>query len=181
MIRTIAKRYAKALVELSEEKKALDKTKSDLASFVAVVDAQPAMQKLFSSPVFTPDNKKAVIKELSGKLGVQPATQRFIEHLAETGRIRYLRDVHEAFLDILAERQNRAVARLTTAVPINSGELADIKKKLEALTGKQVDINTSVDSGLIGGAKAQVGSVIYDGTIKNQLLKMRHQLTNNKK
>lgn len=181
MIRTIAKRYAKALVELSEEKKTVDKTKSDLASFIAAVEAQPSMEKLFSSPVFTPEDKKAVIGELSGKLGVQQTTRRFVEHLAETGRIRYIKDVNEAFQGLLAERQNRAVARLTTAVPINPGELASIKKKLEALTGKQVDINAQVDASMIGGAKAQIGSVIYDGTIKNQLMKMRHQLTNNQK
>lgn len=181
MIRTIAKRYAKALVELSEEKKTIDKTKSDLASFIAAVEVQPAMEKLFTSPVFTPDNKKAVIKELSAKLGMQQSTQRFIEHLAETGRIRHVREVHEAFLAILAERQNRATVQLTTATPINASELADIKKKLEGLTGKQVDIHPKVDSGLIGGAKAQIGSMIYDGSIKNQLMKMRHELTNNKR
>ena len=68
MIRTIAKRYAKALVELAEAKKTVDKTKADLTAFVGAVDSQPAIQKLFSSPVFTPENKIAVIKELSGKL-----------------------------------------------------------------------------------------------------------------
>ncbi len=176
MIRTIAKRYAKALVELAEAKKTVDKTKADLAAFTAAVDAQPAMQKLFSSPVFTPENKKAVIKELSAKLGMQPSTQRFVEHLAETGRIRYVKDVHEAFLALLSERQNRATVQLTTAVSLNNGDLADIKKKLEALTGKQVDIESNVDATLIGGAKARIGSVIYDGSIKNQLDKMRGHL-----
>ena len=181
MIRVIAKRYAKALVQLSEENKTVDKTKADLASFMAVVETQPALQKLFSSPVFTPENKKAVIKELAVKLGMQQTSERFVEHLAETGRIRYVKDVHEAFLALLADRQNRANVQLTTAVTIGPAELADIKNKLEALTGKQVDINAQVDPALIGGAKAQIGSVIYDGSIKNQLMKMRHQLTNNSK
>jgi F-type H+-transporting ATPase subunit delta len=176
LIRIIAKRYAKALVELSEEKKTVDKTKADLNAFVGAVDSQPTLQKLFSSPVFTPENKIAVIKELSGKLGLQPSTQRFVEHLAETGRIRYVKDVHEAFLALLSERQNRATVQLTTAASINAGELADIKKKLEALTGKQVDIDSKVDAAMIGGAKARIGSVIYDGTIKNQLAKMRDKL-----
>ncbi len=178
MIRTIAKRYASALVELAEEKKAVDKIKADMAAFVAAVDSQTAMQKLFASPVFTPEQKKAVIQELAGKLNMQPITQRFVEYLAEKGRIRYVKDVYEAFLDILSERQNRAAVRLTTAVSLDSGDLADIKKKLEALTGKQVDIDSSVDATLIGGARAQIGSVIYDGTIKNQLDKMRSQLMN---
>jgi len=178
LIRTIAKRYAKALVELSEANKSVDKTKADLTDFVAAVEAQSSMQKLFSSPVFTAENKKAVIKELSAKLGMQPLTQRFVEHLAETGRIRYVKDVYEAFLDILSERQNRASVKLTTAITVNSGDLADIKRKLEGLTGKQVDLDSKVDAALIGGAKAQIGSVIYDGTIKNQLGKMREQMMN---
>ncbi len=177
MIRVIAKRYAKALVELSEEKKIVDKTKADLAAFTAAVDSQPALEKLFSSPVFTPENKRDVIKELSAKLGMQQTTQRFVEHLAETGRIRYIKDVHEAFLAILADRQNRATVHLVTAAAIKSAELEDIKKKLEVLTGKKVDIHAEIDPTLIGGAKARVGSVIYDGTIKNQLSKMRNQLS----
>ena len=178
MIRIIAKRYAKALVQLAEEKKVVDKTRADLASFVEAVDSLPALQKLLASPVFTPENKKAVIKELAGKLGMQPTTQRFVEHLAETGRIRYIKEMYEAFQEILAERTNRAMARLTTAAVISPADLAEIKKKLEALTGKQVDIDSRIDASLIGGAKAQIGSTVYDGSIKNQLSKMRNQLMN---
>lgn len=178
MIRIIAKRYAKALVQLAEEKKSVDKTRADLAAFMEAVDALPALQKLFTSPVFTPENKKAVISELAGKIGMQETTRRFVDHLAETGRIRYIRDVYEAFQEILAERTNRAMARLTTAAAISPVDLADIKKKLETLTGKQVDIDAKIDASLIGGAKAQIGSVVYDGTIKNQLGKMRNQLMN---
>ena len=109
---------------------------------------------------------------------MEPTTQRFVEHLAETGRIRYVKDIYEAFLEILADRQNRATVRLTTAVAINAADLADIKKKLEALTGKQADIDAQVDASLIGGARARIGSVIYDGSIKNQLAKMRMKLMN---
>jgi F-type H+-transporting ATPase subunit delta len=101
-----------------------------------------------------------------------------VEHLAETGRIRYIKEMYEAFQEILAERTNRAMARLTTAVAISPADLADIKKKLEALTGKQVDIDSRIDASLIGGAKAQIGSTVYDGSIKNQLSKMRNQLMN---
>jgi F-type H+-transporting ATPase subunit delta len=178
LIRIIAKRYAKALVQLAEEKKAVDKTRADLAAFVGAVDSAPALQKLFASPVFTPENKKAVIKDLAAKLGMQQTTQRFVEHLAETGRIRHVHDVFEAFQEILAERTNRAMAKLTTAAAVSPAALAEIKKKLEALTGKQVDIDAKVDVSLIGGARAQIGSTVYDGTIKNQLTKMRGQLMN---
>jgi len=176
LIKIVAKRYAKALVELAYEKKIVDQTRADLAAFATAVDGQVSLQKLFSSPAFTPDAKKLVIGEMSSKMGLQPTTKRFIELLAETGRIRYVRDVHEAFEELLAERQNRAIARVTTASALASAETAEIKKKLEGITGKQVEIDGKVDAAVIGGAHAQIGSVVYDGTIRNQLSKMRDRL-----
>jgi len=174
--RIIAKRYAKAFVELSEATKGIDKSKADLAAFVSAVESYSDLQKLFSSPVFTPENKKAVVQELAAKLGLQQDTARFLDHLAGTGRIRIVREIREAFDEILAERQNRASVKLTTAAPLAGGELAEIKKKLEDVTGKQVEVDVQIDPAVIGGARAQIGSVVYDGTIKNQLAKMRAQL-----
>ncbi len=165
-------------MELAEENKAVEKTKADLGVFIEAVDAQPAMRKLFASPVFTPENKKAVINELAKKLKLQQTTKRFMEYLAESGRIRYVGHVYDAFLELLAERQNRAAVQLTTAAAITKRDLTEIKKKLEDLTGKQVDIDVQVDADLIGGAKAKIGSLIYDGTIKNQIDKMRNRLLN---
>jgi F-type H+-transporting ATPase subunit delta len=176
LIRIIAKRYAKALVELSHEKNIVDETRNDLAAFAGAVDSQATLQKLFASPAFTPEAKRTVIAELAGRLGLQRTTKHFIEFLAETGRIRYFREVREAFEELLAERQNRAVARLTTAAPLQAGEIAEIGKQLESLTGKQVEVDAKVDPSLIGGARAQIGSVIYDGAISSQLGKMRERL-----
>ncbi|HAK61569.1 MAG TPA: ATP synthase F1 subunit delta [Nitrospiraceae bacterium] len=175
VIGIIAKRYAKALVELSEEKKIVDKVRADLNSFMGAIESQPRVQKLFVSPAFAPDDKKAVIQELSTRLKLQKETQRFIEYLAESGRIRYVREVHQAFEELLAERQNRASVKLTTAVPVAPADLAGIKKKLEKITGRDVEIDAQVDPAVIGGATARIGSVIYDGTIKNQLDKMRER------
>ena len=44
------------------------------------------------------------------------------------------------------------------------------------MTGKQVEIDAQVDAAVIGGVRAQIGSVVYDGTIKNQLGKIREKL-----
>ena len=176
MIRVVAKRYAKALVELSHEQKTVDKTRADLAAFTEAVDGQAALQKLFASPAFTPEAKKAVIGDLAGRLGLQQTTARFLAYLADSGRIRHVREMREAFEDLLAERQNRAVAKLTTAAPLADAEVAEIRKKLEAVTGKQVEISATVDPAIVGGARAAIGSVVYDGTIRNQLAKMRDRL-----
>ncbi len=175
MIRIIAKRYAKALADLGEAAKSVDKAKADLSAFVDAVNSQPSLQKLFASPVFTPENRKAVVRELSSRLGLDKNTARFLEHIAGNGRIRFVAEIKQAFSELLAERQNQASVKLTTASPLNGSALADLKKQLESVTGKKVEIDAQVDASLIGGARAQIGSVVYDGTIKNQLSKMRGQ------
>jgi F-type H+-transporting ATPase subunit delta len=176
LITIVARRYAKALVELAHEKKVVDQTRADLAAFAEAVEGNASLQKLFASPVFTPAAKKAVIGELAAKMGFQPTTTRFLSHLAEAGRVRNFRDVQQGFEELLAERQNRARARITTASALSPAEVADIKKRLEAMTGKQVEIDAKVDAAVIGGVRAQIGSVIYDGTIMNQLSKIREKL-----
>jgi len=176
LITVVAKRYAKALVELAHEKKVVDQTRTDLASFVEAVEGSALLQRLFASPAFTPAAKKAVIGDLAARMKLQPTTTRFLSHLAEAGRARSFRDVQQGFEELLAQRQNRARAQVTTAAALAPAELADIKKKLEALTGKQVEIEAKAEPAVIGGVRAQIGSVVYDGTIKNQLGKIREQL-----
>jgi F-type H+-transporting ATPase subunit delta len=176
LIRIVAKRYAKALVELGYEKNIVDKTRADLAAFTEAVDSSATLQKLFASPAITPESKAAVIAELAGKLDLQQTTKRFIEYLATTGRIRHVREVRSAFEEILAERQNRAQAKVTTAAALSDVELGEIKQKLETVTGKQVEVDAHIDPAVIGGARAQIGSMVYDGTIRNQLGKMRERL-----
>lgn len=176
MIKIVAKRYAGALVELAHEKNLVDKTREDLAAFTGAVEGEARLRKLFASPAFTPESKKSVIDALAAKLGLQQTSRLFLSYLADTGRIRYVREVREAFEELLALRQNRARARVLTAAALAPAEVAEIRKKLEAITGKQVEIDAQVDAAIIGGARAQIGSVVYDGTIQNQLGKMRERL-----
>lgn len=176
MIRVIAKRYAKALVELAEGQNLAENAKQDLVAFIQAMDGQPAVERLFRNPAITPEDKKAVIREIAQRLGLKPLTTRFMEFLAENNRVRYIRDVQQAYEDLLAERQNRVSVEVVSASPLNNGYVSDIKKRFEVVTGKNVDIKSLVDPALIGGVRARIGSVIYDGTIKNQLDKMRERM-----
>ncbi|MFA5072896.1 MAG: ATP synthase F1 subunit delta [Nitrospirota bacterium] len=174
----VARRYAKAFIDLAEEHKNLDRIKSDIDTLVLAVKEQPLLLKFFGNPRFTLEQKQDVIGLLARKLKLHQTSKRFFEYLAEAGRIRHLAEIHEAFMHILAERQNRATAEVTTAVPVKSADLVALRKKLEALTGKKIDLDVQIDPSLLGGMKARIGSIVYDSTIKNQMEKMRAYLMN---
>jgi len=69
-------------------------------------------------------------------------------------------------------------AELTTAVPLTSDRVTALQQGLANLTGRQVQLQTKVDPGIIAGAVARIGSTVYDGSVTTQLQKVKERLVN---
>ena len=59
---------------------------------------------------------------------------------------------------------------------LDAAQQQELAGKLEQLTGKQVRMEVAVDPSLIGGVVAQVGSTIYDGSVRQQLQAFKTRL-----
>jgi F-type H+-transporting ATPase subunit delta len=51
-----------------------------------------------------------------------------------------------------------------------------IKNQLESSTGSEVILSVEEDPSLIGGVLTRIGNVIYDGSLKTQLAKVKENL-----
>jgi F-type H+-transporting ATPase subunit delta len=51
-----------------------------------------------------------------------------------------------------------------------------LEAEITKMTGKKVRARYEQDASLLGGAVVQVGSTIYDGSVKGQLERIREQL-----
>jgi F-type H+-transporting ATPase subunit delta len=76
----------------------------------------------------------------------------------------------------LDERQGFAEAQVSTARQLSEPEKQMLEAEIAKLTGKKVRAKYEQDATLLGGAVVQVGSTIYDGSVKGQLEKIREQL-----
>ena len=56
------------------------------------------------------------------------------------------------------------------------GLVQEIKRQLESLTGKEVILSLEKDPSLIGGFLTKIGNVVYDGSLKVQIAKLRGNL-----
>ena len=90
-----------------------------------------------------------------------------IAHLAEC-----IRTVSALYL----ERKKRAKATVRTPVDTNMKYDSTIKASLKRLTGRDIDIEYVVDPSLLGGVLIQVGSTMYDTSLKGQLRLLRDDL-----
>jgi F-type H+-transporting ATPase subunit delta len=53
---------------------------------------------------------------------------------------------------------------------------SEMKRQLESYTGKEVILSTQEDPALIGGVVTKIGNMIYDGSLRTQLLKAKENL-----
>jgi len=95
--------------------------------------------------------------------------RRLLLMLAERGRLHLLPALLAAYRDRLTEHLGIARARVTTAAPLDAPRTESIARKLQAATGRQVELETAVDESLVGGMVAQVGGTVFDGSIAHHL------------
>lgn len=86
--------------------------------------------------------------------------------------------INDKFETVLEERGGVVAAEIISARELPQAERAAFQTNLEKLTGKQVNINYTVDSEIIGGVVTRIGSTVYDGSVKTKLVNLKEQLVN---
>ncbi len=95
---------------------------------------------------------------------VRQAAARVLERRPR-GHLRLL----ERFLRLVKLEAQARTARVESAVPLESGLRERIGRRLEAIHGEGLSLAFSEDPGLLGGVRIQVGSDVYDGSLRSRL------------
>jgi len=173
---TLARRYARALVELGQAENALDKYGKDLAALTELMNTSRDLREVLINPVFTKEDKKKIARSLMAKLGVAPMVANFVCVLIDRKRINQLQGIEEAFRSLVDQIRGITRGEIVSADPLSADVLAEVTAVLSRISGKQVVITTRQDPSLIGGLVAKVGDMQFDGTIRTQLNQLKESL-----
>ena len=170
--------YAKALVELAEEKGSLEQVHADVDAVAGLVKDNAKLCELLFSPVVEGDKKRAVIGRLSKEAGFQKYTTNFLNLLVEKDRVSLLPEICESFEEQYCELTDTQVATLRSAVKLEQEQQFLIAKKLQELTGsKNIKLKPVVDESLIGGFVVEYGSSQIDLSVRGQVERVTESLT----
>jgi F-type H+-transporting ATPase subunit delta len=172
----IAQRYAAALADVALERKSADAVKRDLAAFVEVFFASADLRNVLESPAVNRDMKRTVIEKVAEKMGMNDAARNFILLLVDNRRTHMLREIEQVFSQELNARLGIAEADVTSPRELSEAEKKELTAALERRTGKKIEARFAQDQSLVGGAMVRVGSTIYDGSVREQLNRLREQL-----
>lgn len=167
-------RYAFALYELARDQKAVPSVETELAKFSAILDANPDLQRLVRSPVFTSDEQTKAISAVLAKAGIGGVAANFLKLLAKNRRLFAVADMIKAFRAIAAKERGEVVAEVSSANPLTDAQTADLKSTLQGFVTKQalgrdITIHSKVDPSLLGGIVVKVGSRMIDSSLKTKL------------
>ncbi len=176
---SVTRRYAKALLEIAQEAHAVDRYGNELERFQTVCRLEGGLLgNGLCNPVFTLPERRLVLERVLPGLNLDPTVANFLRLLLEKRRMDGLDGIvrdYRAFADVEA---NRVRASVTTAAALDPVSRVQVQRALEVATGKSVVLDAKVDPDLIGGMVAQVGSRVYDASIRSRLDALTLTLSN---
>jgi F-type H+-transporting ATPase subunit delta len=173
----VARRYAQALIEVAQESGAVEQVSNDLHRFAHLLDAHGGMLgDALRSPVFTTEEREAVLNDLLPRLGLHPLTRNVLRLANDKHRFAVIADIAHAFEALADEAAGRQAATVITAEPMSPQVEAEVRAALERSTGKTIRLTTKVDPSLLGGMVAKIGGVVYDASIKSRLERLKQNL-----
>ncbi|HLT29537.1 MAG TPA: ATP synthase F1 subunit delta [Myxococcaceae bacterium] len=175
----LSRRYARALLEVSIEENSVEVVAERLQALASAFEESAELRSVLTSPSYDREVRLKVLQALLASAGKVPTSlENTLRLLNDRSKLEAIPGIAREFLAFADARAGRVRGVVTSAQPLSPDQLAQLTQELAALSGKQVVVETRTDPSLIGGVSAQVGSMLYDGSLRTQLQQLRQELIN---
>ena len=172
----VAKRYATALFDLASETDDISSLEKNVETLTQAIDESPDLNSLISSPIYSRDQQKNAIGAIAKKMGVSAVMINALSLMAEKRRLFVVPTFLLVLKDLISASKNEITAEVVSAKSLSKGQVEKLAKSLKNNFGKDVKINATVDSTLIGGMVVKVGSRMIDTTIQAKLKSLQNTM-----
>jgi F-type H+-transporting ATPase subunit delta len=173
----IARRYARALVELAVEAGAEQQVQAEITRFFEATQGDGReLGAALCSPVFNAEERAAVLAAVVPRLGIGPVTAKFLRLLSERGRMELLPAVARLVSATMDERAGVVRVQVATVDPLTPQLEHAVRAVFERATGKRVILDARIDASLIGGLVARIGDKVFDASLASRLDELKRRL-----
>lgn len=172
---SIARRYANALLDLSENE---DQAREILEALevasesLSCKEAQIALE----SPALEQEDRALVLKDLSDAMKLPEKVGHFLQVLLQAGRFSALRECSSLLRQLFEERYGVRIARVESAAELDEDTQAKLKERLEKNTGYRIELEIQENADLLAGWRARVGNQLIEADLRSQLGRLRERV-----
>jgi F-type H+-transporting ATPase subunit delta len=171
----VAKRYARALLGLSNDRTLLADWGAELQRLARVIE-MPEIDAAFASPEVSLTAKIQALASIAEKLELSFPVRSFTAVVARHGRIPDLPAVAEAYSRMLDDLMGRTRVTLIFAAQPSDADINRIADKLAQIAHKQIIPTIKVDEALLGGVIVELENKTYDGSLTYRLNEAQRRL-----
>ncbi|NEQ99051.1 MAG: F0F1 ATP synthase subunit delta [Cyanothece sp. SIO2G6] len=169
--------YAQALMDTAQANELTDRIAEDLRAILELLESSADLKPFLDNPLVKPEAKKAVIRQVLASTA-QPYTLNFLMLLVDKGRILFLEGICKQYQALLRQLNQVVLAEVVSATPLSGSQQDAIRSKVVQMTGaREAELETSLDTALIGGVIIKVGSQVVDASLRGQLRRIGLQLS----
>ena len=172
----VAQRYAKALLQIGEKQNIVGNLQHELNEAIGLVRSQLDLERLCMHPLIPPSKKAAVFDEILANAGASEIIRRFFVVVAKAARLNLVYDLATAFNDLVDAHQGIVSAKVISAQQLSEAQTHKLAESFSKVSGKRMRFFMQQDPSLLGGLKVQVGSTVYDASLKGRLRMLKERL-----
>jgi F-type H+-transporting ATPase subunit delta len=172
----VAVPYAKALLDVAVAQKTVSKLRTQVEALGVAWERSVDLRQVFSNPTVTLDERRAVIDALAKQNSLDRTLRNFLMVLAEKRRLRALGEIATEFLRLADQHEGILRARAFASTEMSMVQKSRLKRQLAEQTGKKIELEVVVDPTILGGLRIQVGSKMYDASLRTRLQGLRDSL-----
>lgn len=163
---TLARPYARAAFELAHAKGTTAEWSGALA-FAATVAGEPAVASLRNDPRVDPS--ALVVLHMPDEITTDTPFARFLGELAEHGRLGLLPEIVALFDAMKRDAESILKVNVTSAMALDAAQAEQLKASLKRRFQREIELDSTVDEALIGGAIIHAGDEVIDGSVRGRL------------
>ncbi|TVS11787.1 MAG: F0F1 ATP synthase subunit delta [Wenzhouxiangella sp.] len=171
---TLARPYARAAFLSAREHDALERWSANL-ELAAQISAHDPVPELLDNPRLTRDQVMSLFTGTGGERFEQPFVN-FLKTLGQYRRLALLPEICAQFEALRREAEKRVRALVTSAYPMDEEQTGEMRARLQARFGREIDLVVEVDASLIGGAVIRIEDQVMDGSVRGQLERLARQV-----
>lgn len=173
----VSRKYGGALAELAVAANLGEAVAAELAAVQKMLADNSELSDVVFSPAVAIASRRAILRQVVERMGVGDLTRNLLLVMLDNHRLEYLADVVESYRQALDQGLGIQSGNVVSSRALDEDDRRRLTDKLSKLTGKKMKLSFSSDPELIGGLKVQIGSTIYDGSIRTQLQEIGKRLT----
>jgi F-type H+-transporting ATPase subunit delta len=174
-----APRYARAFAEVAESAH-LDSALSlaQMRDFAETLAGSSELREFLENPSLETPAKLKVLDAIAERIGMFSQVRNFIAVILEHHRLTELDEIVTGYAELADEHAGAVEARITSSRPLNKEDRLELEAQIAKLAGARVRASYAEDASLLGGAVVEVGSTVYDGSVRAQLRQLKQRLVN---